>query len=110
MSTRKSSFMALLTAVSLVAPMAAVAQQGQRPKAEIAKALGVSEAAVMTCFPVPPQGVAEGKAPAKGQKPEQLLRPDASKIATCLQSENKSLTTAKVERVLGDFAPPAPRG
>ncbi|MGO4908966.1 hypothetical protein ACEN2J_11635 [Pseudorhodobacter sp. W20_MBD10_FR17] len=114
MSNRKSTFLALLTAVSLVAPMAAVAQQGQRPSgpptAQIAKALGVSEKAVKTCFPAQPQGEAAGKAPAKGQKPEQPARPDASKIATCLKAENKSLTKAQVEKVLGDFAPPAPRG
>lgn len=110
MSNRKSTFLALLTAVSLVAPMAAVAQQGQRPDGpptdQIAKALGVSEKAVKTCFPTPAQGA--GKSQAKSQ--ERPARPDATKIATCLKAENKSVTKAKVEKVLGDFAPPAQRG
>lgn len=106
MSNRKSTFLALLTAVSLVAPMAAVAQQGQRPAgpptAQIAKALGVSEKAVNTCFPKPGQG--EGKEQAKGEA--RRARPDAGKIATCLKADNKSITKAKVENVLGNFAPP----
>jgi hypothetical protein len=110
MSNPKSHFLALLTAVSLVAPMAAMAQQGQRPAgpptAEIAKALGVSEVSLKSCLPMPPQ--AGGKAPAKSQEPP--ARPDATKIAICLKSENKSLTKATVEKVLGDFAPPAGRG
>lgn len=110
MSNPKSRFLALLTAVSLVAPMAAMAQQGQRPAgpptAEIAKALGVSEVSLKSCLPMPAQ--AKGKAPAKGQEPP--ARPDATKIASCLKAENKSLTKAKVEKVLGEFAPPAGRG
>jgi hypothetical protein len=110
MSNRKFTFLALFTAVSLVAPLVVSAQQSQRPAApptaEIAKALGVSEKAVKTCLPMPPQG--EGKAPAKGDaRPE---RPDAGKIATCLKAENKSITKAKVEKVLGGFAPQQKRG
>jgi hypothetical protein len=105
MSNRKSTFLALLTAVSLVAPISAMAQQGQRPAgpptAQIAKALGVSEQAVKSCFPAAPQG--EGNAAAKSKEPP--ARPDAGKIATCLKAGNKDVTKAKVEKVLSDFAP-----
>ena len=101
MSIAKSKLMALLTAVSIVAPMAAMAQQQcppEPPFAEMATALDVSEAAVKSCFPTP----------SKGQgKPE---RPDTAKITTCLQAENSSLTADQVEQTLGKFAPKPPKG
>jgi hypothetical protein len=103
MRSTKSKLMAMLTAVSLVAPMAAMAQQGQRPPApplaEIATALGVSEAAVKTCFP------GEGGKTEQGKSQAKPARPDAAKIATCLKPENSKITKAKVEKVLQDFAP-----
>jgi hypothetical protein len=105
---KKTGFMALLTAVTLAMPMAAVAQEGQRPPkppvAEMASALGVSQKAVKACFPAMDQKMEKGK---KQARPE---RPDAAKIAKCLKVENKSLTTAKVDKVLKDFAPPQQRG
>ncbi len=108
MTIARSNFLALLTAVSLVAPLAAMvapmsalAQQQRPPEppfAEMATALGVSEAAVKSCFP----------APSKDQgKPG---RPDAAKITTCLQAENTSLTKDEVEQTLGKFAPKPPKG
>lgn len=108
MTTQKSKLMALLTAVSLVAPMAASAQQGQRqpapPFAEMAQSLGVSKKAVEACFPAMDRKGDKGKAQAKP------ARPDAGKIAKCLQAENKGLTKAKVEKVLKQFAPAPQRG
>lgn len=92
--------MSLITAVSLVAPMGAMAQQQQRPQApslaEMSAALGVAEATLKTCMPAPGQ--------AKG-KPE---RPDAAKMTECLKADNAGLTVASVEQTLRDFAPPPP--
>ncbi|RUS59148.1 hypothetical protein EGN72_14415 [Pseudorhodobacter sp. E13] len=100
MTKRSSALLSLVTAVSLVAPMAALAQQQQRREApslsEMSAALGVSEATLKTCVPAP------GKPGAKG-KPE---RPDAAKITDCLKAENAGLTVAAVEQTLRDFAPP----
>ena len=103
--TRTSKLMALLTAVSLTAPLAVSAQQRPQPPAmptaKIAMALGVSEQAVVSCFPAQP---------AKGERPKaQPERPDAGKIATCLRTENTGLTAASVEKVLQDLAPASPR-
>ena len=101
MTIAKSKFMALLTAVSIAAPMAAMAQQQRPPEppfAEMATALGVSEEAVKSCFPSPSKG--QGK-PA---------RPNTTKITTCLQAGNSSLTADQVEKTLGKFAPRPPKG
>lgn len=115
MTTRKSKFLALLTAVSLAAPLAAFAQQRpqppEMPTAKIASALGVSEAAVTSCLPgagAKGEAPRQGKAAGKASNTPQHARPDATTITTCLQAENSSLTNAQVEKVLADFAP-APR-
>jgi len=101
MTNTQTKFMALLTAVSIVAPMAVMAQQQRPPEppfAEMATALGVPEASVKSCFPAPSQ---------KRGKPE---RPDAAKITACLKADNASLTKSKVEKTLKEFAPKPPRG
>jgi hypothetical protein len=122
MSKRKTQFMALLTAVSLVAPMAASAQQGRPPAppvAEMAAAMGVSEVSLKGCMPEPGMGQKSGqKSGQKAEKPKgkpegqakgQPPRPDASAIASCLKTENPGITTAAVDKALQEFAPPPPR-
>lgn len=102
--------MALIGAVSLVAPMAAFAQTGQRPPApslaEMSASIGVSEAAVKACMPMPAQGQGQGQQ-AKGQ-PAKPDKPDASAIAACLTSAGESVSADQVEAALEKFAPPAP--
>ncbi|WP_376874054.1 hypothetical protein [Albirhodobacter sp. R86504] len=106
MMTRKSSLLTALTFAAFAIPFTASAQQGQppaMPTAKMATALGVSEKAVKACLPAAPQKAEAGDSNAK---PE---RPDATKIATCLKAENKSLTKAQVEKVLQEFAPAPPK-
>lgn len=96
----KSTLMMLLTAVSLIAPMAATAQQKQQrppapPMAEMATALGVSEQALQTCLPRP-----------EGGQPKRL---DVESVLSCLQADNAGLTSGKVQQVLETFAPKPPR-
>lgn len=106
MIRHKSKFLSLLTAVSLVAPMAAFAQQqppAAPPMAEIAVALGVSEEAVAACFP------AQGKGQGQGQDQGKPERPDAAKITECLQGENPNLSQDTVTQTLEKFAPKPPK-
>ncbi|MBB5721824.1 hypothetical protein FHS72_001436 [Loktanella ponticola] len=99
-----------ITLAAVLFPLAASAQDGQRPApptAEIAAALGVSEATLATCMPRPERGErpANGERPAEGTRP---ARPDAAAIATCLQAENPSLTEQTVADTLKSFAPERP--
>ena len=90
----KTVFLAC-TFTLLTLPMVAAAQNGPPPGPaldEMAAALGVSEDAVAGCMP----------RPAQGQRPE---RPDASVIATCLQSTNPSVTADMVTQTLEAFQP-----
>ncbi|MEP1765411.1 MAG: hypothetical protein ABJJ53_01970 [Sulfitobacter sp.] len=100
MTLSTSKRMAFVTVLALLAPMAATAQQDQKPPrpdmGKMAAALHVSEDALKSCMP----------APSKGERP---ARPDAAKIATCLQSQNAQLTTAQVDDVLKANAPKRPK-
>lgn len=83
------------TFTALVLPMAAIAQSGPPPGlpvADIAAALGVSEAALKSCMPEPTQGV----------RPE---RPDVAAITFCLRTENPEITQDFVGQTLENFAP-----
>ncbi len=85
-----------------VAAVQAQQQQGGRPPepdlAAMAQDLGVSKSALEGCF---------GAKPERGQRPE---RPDAGKIASCLAKSDKSITEAKVDKVLRSHAPDGGRG
>ncbi|KEJ88109.1 hypothetical protein [Sulfitobacter donghicola] len=91
---------AIVTALALLAPMAATAEQKQRPPrpdlGKMAAQLNVSEAALKTCMP----------APTKGERP---ARPDAQKIAGCLKGDNPQLTTADVDQALKANGPKGQR-
>lgn len=106
MQARKSALFAIIGAVSLVAPMAALAQQQQRPPeppiAEMAKDLGVSEAVMKACMPKMEPG-AQGGEQAAPQKP------DASAIASCLTQNGTKVDAKTVDATMGKFAPKQPK-
>jgi hypothetical protein len=98
MTKNKSTLMMLLTAVSLVTPMTASAQQNSPPApafVKMAANLGVSEEALKACFPKP-----------KGGPPERI---DAAALNACLQSKGAKIPADKVAQALEKFAPKPPR-
>lgn len=89
--TFTSKTITFVTALALLAPIAASAQQQKPPRPDMGKMaaqLGVSEDTLKSCMP----------RPAEGQRP---ARPDTAKVAECLKADNASLTTAQVEAALG---------
>jgi len=98
--TLTSKITAFATALALLSPIAASAQQQQPPRPDMGKMaadLGVSEDTLKSCLP----------RPTEGQRPE---RPDAAKVASCLKADNHAITTAEVNEVLGKNGPGGKRG